>query len=72
MTYALGLAGGLGVNTLSNDVGYRGAATAAAIAAILISTNWLRQLPARTPAATADSWTPTPRSQPWVRTSTSG
>ncbi|MGH3697632.1 MAG: hypothetical protein ACRDRX_27250, partial [Pseudonocardiaceae bacterium] len=37
VTYALGLAGGLGVNTLSTDVGYRGAA--AAIAAILISTN---------------------------------
>lgn len=49
VTYALGLAGGLGVNTLSTDVGYRGAATAAAIAAILISTNWLRQLPPRAP-----------------------
>ncbi|MGH3696427.1 MAG: hypothetical protein ACRDRX_20950, partial [Pseudonocardiaceae bacterium] len=31
VTYALGLAGGLGVNTLSNDVGYRGAAAAAGV-----------------------------------------
>ena len=47
--YALGLAGGMGVNTLSNDFGYRGMATAAAAAAILISTNWLRQLPSQAP-----------------------
>jgi hypothetical protein len=46
---ALGVAGGLAVNALSSDVGYRGAATAAAFAAILISTNWLRQLSARAP-----------------------
>jgi hypothetical protein len=47
--YALGLAGGMGVNTLSNDFGYRGMAAAAAAAAILISTNWLRQLPSQAP-----------------------
>lgn len=46
---ALGVAGGLAVNTLSTDVGYRGAATAATFAAILFSTNWLRQLPSRAP-----------------------
>jgi hypothetical protein len=45
--YALSLAGGLGVNALSGDLGYRGAAAAAA--AILVSTNWLRQLPPRAP-----------------------
>jgi hypothetical protein len=45
----LGLAGGLAVNTLSTDVGYRGAPAAAAFVAILLSTNWLRQLPSRAP-----------------------
>jgi hypothetical protein len=50
-TWALGVAGGLAVNTLSNDVGYRGAAVVAAFAAILLSTNWLRQLPPGAPLA---------------------
>jgi hypothetical protein len=40
-----------GVNTLSNDVGYRGADVVAAFAAILLSTNWLRQLPTGAPLA---------------------
>jgi len=48
-TYFLGLAGGLGVNTLSTDVGYRGVAAAAAVAAILISTSWVRQFPCTAP-----------------------
>jgi hypothetical protein len=43
----LGLAGGLGTNTLSNDVGYRGAAVAAGLAALLYTLLWLRRLPAR-------------------------
>jgi hypothetical protein len=55
-TYALGLAGGLGVNTLSSDIGYRGAATAAVVAAILLSTNWLRQLPPSAPLVRMVSW----------------
>jgi len=47
----------MGVNTLSNDFGYRGAATAAAVAAILISTNWLRQLPSGAPLSRIVPWT---------------
>ena len=45
----LGLAGGLGVNALSADVGYRGVAAAVAVAAILISSNWVRQFPPTAP-----------------------
>lgn len=45
----LGAAGGMGINALSNDVGYRGAA-AAAIGAVLTATRWLRRRP-RAPLA---------------------
>ncbi len=54
--YFIGLAGGLGVNTLATDFGYRGVATAAAIAAILITTNWVRQLPSQAPLTWMVSW----------------
>ena len=55
-TYFLGLAGGLGVNALSADVGYRGVAVAAAVAAILISSNWMRQFPSTAPLTRMASW----------------
>jgi hypothetical protein len=48
-SYALGAAGGLGVNQLSTDYGDRGLAAAAALAAILFSTNWLRKPPPTAP-----------------------
>ena len=48
---ALGVAGGLAVNTLSAEVGYRGAAAVAAVAAIFIGMHWVRQLPSRAPLA---------------------
>ena len=44
----LGLALGMGVNLLSDDVGYRGVAAAAVIGAMLMATNWLQGLPTRT------------------------
>jgi len=46
----------LGVNALSADVGYRGVAVAAAVAAILISSNWVRQLPSTAPLTRMASW----------------
>lgn len=38
----VGTAGGMGVNVISSSVGYRGAATIAAAAAVFAATNWLR------------------------------
>ena len=46
-----GVAVGIGVNTLATDVGYRGAAGAAAVAAVLISAGWLHDLSKRQPRA---------------------
>jgi hypothetical protein len=39
----------MGVNVLSNDVGYRGVAAAVAAGAVLTATSWLRRLPPRAP-----------------------
>ena len=52
----LGLAGGLGVNALSADVGYRGVAAAAAVATVLISSNWVRQFPPTAPLTRMAVW----------------
>ncbi|HEX7461813.1 MAG TPA: hypothetical protein VF317_06540 [Dermatophilaceae bacterium] len=46
-----GVAVGIGVNTLATDVGYRGAAGAAGVAAVLISAGWLHDLSKRLPRA---------------------
>ncbi|MBO4205884.1 hypothetical protein [Micromonospora echinofusca] len=46
---ALGAAGGMGVNVLSNDFEYWGAAAAAAAGAVLATITWLRGLPPRAP-----------------------
>jgi hypothetical protein len=55
--YVLGIATGLAVNTLSADgVGYRGAAILTALAAILLSINWLRQLPSQALLIRIMSW----------------
>nr|MDQ3765704.1 hypothetical protein [Actinomycetota bacterium] len=55
--YVLGVATGLGVNELSADgVGYRGVAVTAAVVAILVSTQWLRQLPSRAPLIRIVLW----------------
>src|SRR5262249_61178588 len=43
----LGLAAGMGVNVVSNDVGYRGVAAAFAAGAALAASTWLRSLPPR-------------------------
>ncbi|WP_328384423.1 hypothetical protein OHQ88_33580 (plasmid) [Micromonospora zamorensis] len=45
----LGAAGGMGINVLSNDVGYRGVAAAAAAGGVLSAIVWLRRLPPRAP-----------------------
>lgn len=54
---AVGLAGGLAVNSFSNDFGWRASAIVAAIAAILLATNWFRGLPPRAPLVAVASWT---------------
>src|SRR5262249_56581134 len=46
-TGLLGLAGGMAVNVVSSDVGYRGVAAVAAVGAALAASNWLRKLPPR-------------------------
>ncbi|MER5338669.1 hypothetical protein [Micromonospora sp. NPDC002717] len=45
----LGTAGGMGINVLSNDVGYRGVAAAAGVGAVLSAASWLRALPPQAP-----------------------
>jgi len=52
----LGLTIGLGSNTLAADTGYRGAAATAAVAPVLASSWWLRQLPPRAPLVRIASW----------------
>ncbi|HEX4864943.1 MAG TPA: hypothetical protein VFV02_12775 [Acidimicrobiales bacterium] len=53
----LGLASGLGINALSNDVGYRGAAIAMVFLGVVVAANWLCQLPQRAPLVAIASWT---------------
>lgn len=45
----LGAAGGMSINVLSNDVGYRGAAVVAVAGGVLTAASWLRRLPPRAP-----------------------
>src|SRR4051812_496354 len=53
----LGLASGLGVNALSTDVGYRGAAGAAALVAVFYATGWLRRLHPQASLVRIATWT---------------
>jgi len=52
----IGTAGGMGVNVLSSDVGYRGVAVVAAMAAALTTSTWLRRLPQRAPVVRCAIW----------------
>jgi hypothetical protein len=52
----LGLAVGLGTNLLSTDVGYRGAAGVAALAAVIYVAEWLRRLHPRAPIVRIATW----------------
>jgi len=52
----LGAAGGMGVNLIGNDAGYRGVAASVVLAAILLATARLRALPDRPPIVRYSIW----------------
>ena len=55
--FLIAVAGGIGVNLISNSVGYRGVAISAAAGAVLLGAVQLRRFPEQAPLVVMSSWT---------------